>query len=74
MLIKGSLEFAVRDAYEQFQRLYERHTELVVILITSIIVALLVSILALPLQPLIKNIASALHMPEEIVYLLLTII
>lgn len=62
----------MKEVDEQFQRLYERHTELLVILVTSVIVALLVNILAVPLQTLVERIALVLNMPKEAIYMLLT--
>ena len=74
MLLAPSIENALIEVNEQFQRLYERYTGLLIILVTSIVVALVVNILALPLQVLVERIALILNIPVECVYGLLMII
>ena len=68
------LENAMREVNEQFQNLFEKHTELLTILVISVIVALLVNILASPLQALVERIVLFLHMPKGAVYILLIVI
>ena len=68
------LENIIREISGQFQSLYERHIELLVILMTSVIVALLVNILVLPLQIIVKKTSLILNVSKGTVYMILTIL
>ncbi|RLG76727.1 MAG: hypothetical protein DRO12_04055, partial [Thermoprotei archaeon] len=62
------------DVDERFHRLYERHIGLLTILVTSIVVALVINMITLPLHALVERTASILNIPIEFVYIVLTII
>jgi len=62
---------STREIEEQFQRLYDKHIELLTILITSVIIAFLVNALTLPLETFVEKIAWMFHIPEEAIYVML---
>jgi len=61
-------ENIMREVNEEFQKLYEKRTELFTILITSVIIAFLVNVLTSPLEILVEKITQIFNLPKEVIY------
>ena len=65
------INIKTKEVDEQFRKLFERRLEIITILITSVVMALLVNLLTFPLEIIVERFANFAHISKESVYLML---